>query len=169
MRQQNTRILECLGRAANFYSTELLNPHLGKAAVTHIRTRKMSAQTAFKFKLGFASKSFSGIYTNLTGEGFSAQELLSAGLIIESTSPNATSRFYDRFRNRLMIPISNLAGDVVGFGGRDLGVGPADPNFVTPKYLNSPETVVFKKSRTLFGYQFAKKAIVDKGMPSRNS
>lgn len=157
--KQHTRLLECLDKAAAFYCDELRHPQRGRPALVHIQTRKLSPETVHSFRLGFAMDSYSSLTAFLTAEGFSAAEMASAGLALESAGTDSKPRMYDRFRNRLMVPISNARGEVVAFGGRALGT--ADTSL--PKYYNSPSTPVFQKSKLLFGLDLARRAISDEG------
>jgi DNA primase len=143
-----------------------MNPSQSKVAVSYIRSRKISAAMAYNFKMGFATKIGGGLYQNLTNEGFTPQELLNAGLILQSTRVEKSVSYYDRFRNRLMIPICTVNGDVIGFGGRCIEDSSITTNVntsPTAKYINSPETAVFKKHTTLFGLNLARKSIIDSG------
>jgi DNA primase len=140
----------------------------------YIMKRGLSPATVFAFGIGFATSFPSSnrtLFANLTAEGFTSEELLLAGLCVnESSNSNIKEsvslkqiypkkpKYYDRFRNRLMVPIRRGDGQVVGFGGRvldDLSGGPSSMKY-NPKYLNSPETMVFKKNSLLFGYDLAR-------------
>lgn len=98
-----------------------------------------------RFGLGFAPDSWDSLIRAMAQKGYEKRDLLDAGLAVS----NQKGSIYDRFRNRVMFPIIDLRGDVIGFGGRVLGEG-------TPKYLNSPDTPVFNKSRNLFALNLAK-------------
>lgn len=110
------------------------------AAIEYLKNRGIDGPTAARFGLGFAPDAWDTVLKALGGDERRIEKLLEAGLIIR----NESGRLYDRFRNRIMFPIRNGKGDVIGFGGRVLGSG-------EPKYLNSPESPVFHKGRELYG------------------
>ncbi len=123
--------------AATFYFRRLrqgANPGLSYAA-----SRGLSKETLHTFGIGYADESWSGLYDHLKAKGYKDDILVQSGLISESKG-----KHFDKFRNRLMFPIQNTAGKIIGFGGRIIGPG-------EPKYLNSPETPVFRKKNNLYG------------------
>ncbi len=136
-------LIDYLARAATFYRDQLLNsPH----AIAYLKSRGVRGDTAARFRLGYAPAGFQALRASFPDYGDPA--LQAAGLV----ATNDAGRRYDRFRDRVMFPILDDAGDVIGFGGRVLaGDG--------PKYLNSPETPVFQKGRVLFGLTQAADAI----------
>ena len=134
--------------AGRFYY-DMLHTEEGKEALEYLQKRQVSSRIQKKFGLGFAPPNRHMLYKHLQENGFSVTEMLQSGLVMESK--DASKGLYDRFFNRLMFPILDVNGQVIGFGGRILGKG-------EPKYLNSPETVLFNKSRNLFGLNFARAA-----------
>ena len=169
------RLLSCLHMASSFYARQLLISS-GKPAIAYIQSRKISASTAFQFKLGYAPYS-SLLLKNLTAEGFTEKEIMNAGLILESMRPiekierssSSSPSYFDRFQHRLMVPIQDTAGDIVGFGGRILdnnnnSSATRISNYVAPKYLNSPQTILFKKSSLLFGFFQARLSVLQTKM-----
>lgn len=132
--QHNNSILQLNQEVAKFYAQQLRVPE-GRPAVAYLRGRKVEGGTASRFGLGFAPAG----WDNLVKQ-FDQRLLLESGLAIK----NAKGGIYDRFRQRLMFPIRNRRGQVVGFGGRSL-------DEQVPKYLNSPETNVFHKGREVYG------------------
>jgi DNA primase catalytic core len=120
----------------------------GKRALDYARQRGIQDATIARFGIGFAADGWDDLLSHATRAGVPRDVLLQAGLI--TTTEN--KRTYDRFRNRLIFPICDALGRCVAFGGRTLGDDPA-------KYLNSPETPLFNKSRTLYGLDLARKAI----------
>lgn len=169
--RRRTRIELALQKAAQFYSAKLLGDFRAGAARTHLINRRIRPQTAFKFQIGYApSGGFFSVTSNLTKEGFHIDELVAAGLSVKSdieqvtnfSSLKNTSRgtHFDRFRDRLMIPIRSSQGAVIAFGGRLL----TSETPSKPKYLNSPETITFKKSHALFGFDLARKSIAEDKM-----
>ncbi len=134
-------------RAAQFYRAQLRDaPH----AIAYLKGRGLSGDIAKRFGVGYAPDGWQGLAAVFPD--YSAKSLLAAGLVIEGDG----GKRYDRFRNRIMFPIVNERGNIVGFGGRVLDGG-------EPKYLNSPETPVFEKGRELYGLFQARKAMRDAG------
>lgn len=141
------RLLQINKEAARFYF-DCLNGQAGSVARHYwVAKRGLSPATIKRFGLGFAPDSFSAVLTHLKQKGYQEDELLVSGLVKQSKN----GRLYDVFRNRVMIPIFDIRGNVIAFGGRNLGEE-------KPKYINSPETQVYKKSRTMFAMNIAKKS-----------
>jgi DNA primase len=139
---EREQLLEIVAVAANFYQ-HALQQSAGSAALEYLQTkRKLSLQTIRDFQLGYAPDSWDTLYQYLTGaKKFPANLVELAGLIIPRKEQDG---HFDRFRHRLMLPIWDQRGQIIGFGGRSLG----DEQ---PKYLNSPETPLFDKGKTLYG------------------
>jgi len=155
-KNKKDRLYEACARAESFYSDLLIaGKDVPGSAYAYARSRGLSDETIKEWGLGFAPDGWRGLYEKLLSDGFIEVELLSAGLIKEADEKKGT--FYDRFRNRLMFPIRDAAGRTVGFTGRAL-----DPKDQA-KYLNSPETDLYKKSDILFGMDKAKDAIRTRG------
>ncbi len=133
--------------AARYYRRQLFSPE-GTQAAEYIVRRGLSRQTVTNFGLGFAPPGWSGLLDAMKAQGYSVDELLAAGLALRSQKSGGA---YDRFRNRLMFPIIDTRGNVIGFGGRVMDDS-------TPKYLNSPETLIFNKRKNLFAMNVAKKS-----------
>ena len=131
--------------AAKFYYEQLISP-AGKRGLDYFASRKLDPKTIKRFGLGFAPDGWTGLVDFLRGQGFSDKDMVAAGVAAVSQK---TGRVYDYFRNRVMFPIIDLRGNVIAFGGRVLG----DEK---PKYLNSPDTPVFKKTKNLFALNLAK-------------
>jgi len=144
---------EVMETAAAHFEKMLRMPEGGKASA-YLRDRGVGEPAINRFRLGYAADSHSGLKAVLGREGISEDLLVEAGLVIEPEEGRRAT--YDRFRGRLMFPISDRKGRVVGFGGRILGDG-------QPKYLNSPETPVFRKGHLLYGLPLAAKAARDHG------
>ena len=143
-----TRILSINKDAARFFFG-CLNSDEGRQARLYWRGRGLSDATIKRFGLGYAPDSFNRTREHLKKLGYSEEEMIAAGIIRRSEKGGT----YDMFRNRVMIPIFDLRGNVIAFSGRDFtSEKPAR------KYVNSPETIVYKKSRTLFCMNFAKKS-----------
>ena len=137
-----TRILEANRLSARFFHENLIHT---PQALAYIRDRGLTDRTIRHFGLGFAKNSWDDLHHFLRSKGYSDEELYQAALI----SKGRNGSYYDQFRNRFMFPIIDVRGNVIGFGGRVLDDS-------KPKYLNSADTPVFKKSRNLFALNFAK-------------
>lgn len=145
------RLRMLMSRAEQFYAMQLTDTE----AETYAKKRSLTAESISAWRLGYAPDAWRALLEAFSAEGFSTGELLSAGLIKEADGKPGT--YYDRFRNRLMFPIHDTAGHTVGFTGRTLSADePA-------KYLNSPETDLYRKSEILFGMDVAKDAIRTRG------
>lgn len=138
------RLLEQNREAARFFYSNLLNSD-GKNAYDYIKNRGLTDNTIKRFGIGYAKDSWDSLYKHLSSKGFSDYEILAGNLGVK----NKKGGIYDQFRNRLIFPIIDVRGNVIAFGGRDL----SDRG---PKYLNSSDTPVFKKSRNLFALNIAK-------------
>ena len=144
-KSERERVLKALESASLFYHKELSG---NTGAREYLTKRGVSVATIKNWRLGYAPAEWRALYTYLTGRGFTAQELLKAGLVKQA---EGGSGFYDVFRSRIMFPISDLSGRIIAFSGR---IFPEEKD--TAKYLNSPETMVFNKSGVLYGYDKAK-------------
>lgn len=134
---------------AQYYHENLYKPE-SKIAQEYIKKRRLSNETLKSFRLGFSGK-FDELYQALKKEGFKDPEILESGLV----NRNDNGRYIDRYRNRLMFPICDARGRVIAFGGRVLDDS-------KPKYINSPENIVYSKGRNLFGLNVAKKGDIRK-------
>ncbi|MFM1892488.1 MAG: hypothetical protein RLZ44_1565, partial [Pseudomonadota bacterium] len=141
-------LYEILEQAARFYAWQLRRHPDSARAVEYLRQRGVSGEIAADFRIGFAPPGWDNLLRELGGDARAVDSLRGAGLISE---PEDGKR-YDRLRDRIVFPILDARGRVVGFGGRVLGAG-------EPKYLNSPETPVFHKGRELYGLYQAKQAV----------
>lgn len=143
-------------QAARFYVNALkdVSGNEGKVVHDYIKKRKLKPGTLTRFGIGYAYNRWDGLLSHFREEDlFTNEDLENAGLVRKSD--NDESRVYDRFRGRLMFPIFNESGKVVGFGGRQLF-----EDDKTGKYLNSPETKIYSKSKVLYGLNFAKDSII---------
>ncbi|MEI3332919.1 MAG: DNA primase [Coprococcus sp.] len=145
-RERNKRqlLLEINKTAANYFYYQLNNEQ-GQQAREYLEDRKLSKETQIHFGLGYASKYSNDLYQYLKKKGYSDQILKETGLLTYDEKHGA----HDKFWNRVMFPIMDVNNKVIGFGGRVMGDG-------TPKYLNSPETMLFDKSRNLYGLNYAR-------------
>lgn len=146
---QKTKLLDICQLAASFFQ-DSLNSDKGLKTREYLKKRNVSEKSIADFNLGYAPDSWNDLLQFFRKKGFKDSEIESAGLIIKK---NQSADYYDRFRNRLMFPISDQHGVIVGFGGRAL-----DENEIA-KYLNSPETAVYNKSRLLYAIDKAKMEI----------
>lgn len=144
-RSRRARMLELNKDAARFFYN-VLSTNEGKVAVEYINRRGINRQSVINFGLGMAPNSWTALTDAMIKKGYSPGELLDAGLIKRGKGGS----YYDTFRNRLMFPVIDVRGSVIGFSGRILDDG-------EPKYLNSPDTLVFSKQRNLFGLNLAKR------------
>ena len=129
---------------AEYYHQNLYKPQ-AKMAQEYVKKRQLTNETLKSFRIGFSGK-FDELYQELKKQGFQEQEILESGLV----NKNERGQYIDRYRNRLMFPICDARGRVIAFGGRVLDDS-------KPKYINSPENVVYSKGRHLFGLNVAKK------------
>ncbi len=148
-RERRNRLYEVNEAACRYFRRILLESDEAGVARAYLKKRGVSEATADEFRLGYALPGWDSALKALTRDGLSVDALLAAGLVIRGKDGRS---FYDRFRARLIFPICDASGKVVGFGGRVLDDS-------VPKYLNSPETAVFAKGRNLYGLHLAKQAI----------
>ncbi|MBI4342159.1 MAG: DNA primase [Candidatus Omnitrophica bacterium] len=141
-------LVALMEKACSYFERQLADPKAGRAAREYLATRGVSAPTRQAFRIGLAPAGWRGLLTAAKSTGIAVESLEAAGLVVKG--PSST---YDRFRSRLMFPIQDARGRIVGFGGRSL-------DGQEPKYLNSPETPLYSKGRQLFGLAQAKDAIV---------
>lgn len=144
----NEKLYKINTDAAKFFFSKL---QTNKSAMSYFIGRGISEKTVKRFGLGFAPSSWNELIKFLKIKGYTELDMLNAGLMIKSQK----EALYDRFRNRVMFPIFDVRGKVIGFGGRVLDDS-------KPKYLNSPETPVFKKGTNLYGLNFAIRDLKDK-------
>ncbi len=136
---------EVLRRAADFYRAQL---KVSEPAIQYLKRRGLTGAIAARFGLGYAPEGWRSLAAAFPD--YDSRQLVEAGLVID----NDEGKRYDRFRGRVMFPILDSRGEVIGFGGRVIGAG-------EPKYLNSPETPLFEKGRELYGLTQARRAIRD--------
>lgn len=144
--EKKKRMYAMNAEAARFFFNNLIAPE-NKKALDYLKNRKLSNATIKNFGLGYAPDSWSTLIDYMKEKGYSEEELAEAGLAVKRE--NGT--FFDKFRDRVMFPIIDLRGNVIAFGGRILS-----DKENAPKYLNSPETLVFKKKENLFAMNIAK-------------
>jgi DNA primase len=142
--------------AAQFYSNLLISPPAGEKARDYLKNRGVNDTSLASFQLGYSLPGWESLKQYLIGKGFVEDDIVEAGLIIRA---DETGKTHDRFRDHLMFPIMDDRGRITGFGARVL-----DPNSSGPKYINSPQTRIFDKSGTLYGFHLAKSAIRQKNL-----
>ena len=145
--RQQERLWALNKEAARFFHTQLYG-QAGRQGLAYAQKRGMPKSTLTKFGIGFAPDSWSSLCDAMRAKGYTDEELKQTGLASVSREKG---NVYDRFRNRLMFPIIDVRGNVIGFGGRVMDDS-------TPKYLNSPESMVFNKRKNLFALNLAKKS-----------
>lgn len=153
LHEKKKKILEMNKAAARFFYHELTASENGKIGLMYFKERRLSPKTINSYGLGFAPDSFNALRVHMNELGYTDSELAEAGLVTERDG-----KVFDRFRNRVMFPIIDIRGNVIGFGGRIMGTAEEHNGYKPPKYLNSAETPVFNKGRNLFSLNFAKKA-----------
>jgi DNA primase len=149
-RGERDRLLALHRDAAAWFHENLMRQRFAGHAREYLKGRGVNGEIAARWRLGYAPDSWDALGDCLRERGYTAEEIRKSGLVIVK---EGSSQFYDRFRNRVMFPICNDYGEVVGFSGRTLGDDPA-------KYVNSPETPLFTKGRMLFGLDKSKRAIL---------
>ena len=148
--RQQERLWALHKEAARFFYSQLYAP-VGKNALAYAVSRGMTKSTLTKFGIGYAPDSWDMLVKAMQAKGYTRQELIDSGLV---TVSKKNDNIFDRFRDRLMFPIIDIRGNIIGFGGRIMNN--QDPN--AAKYLNSPETLIFNKRKNLFGLNYAKKS-----------
>ena len=145
-KERREKLLAINKQAARTFHQWLYAPE-GADGLAYLQRRGLSRRTLTSFGLGFAPNRWDALIQELGQQGYDKRDLLDAGLAVS----NQDGRIYDRFRNRVMFPIIDIRGEVIGFGGRVMDDS-------TPKYLNSPDTPVYNKSRNVFALNIAKKS-----------
>lgn len=153
---QKRKLLDLHEKAAVYFEQAIHGPS-GKNALAYLNKRELLPETPKNFRLGFAPDAFDELLGQARTWGFTEQELEDSGLFGIREQPRNGESFYDRFRNRLMFPILDEQSRVIGFSGRVI-----PPSDAKAKYLNSPETLLFKKSRVLYGIDKARISIAEK-------
>ncbi|MBU0731348.1 DNA primase [Patescibacteria group bacterium] len=147
LENKRTRILDIIREACEYYEDALKESQIG---LKYIEERKIKAETSEEFKLGYSYDDWEKLYKYLLDKKYAQDEIFQAGLVVKSEK---SASYYDRFRGRLMFPIQDVHGNVVGFTARKLIEKEEDK---TGKYINSPQTMVYDKSRVIYGLDKAK-------------
>ncbi|WP_027338674.1 DNA primase [Halonatronum saccharophilum] len=149
-RDEKRELIEIHNLATRFYNYLLVDSDYGEVAKGYLQERGFDSKVMDNFKLGFAPDRWQGLYKFLKNKGYSDGILDKSGLVIPRKKGKG---YYDRFRNRVIFTIFNHRGDAIGFGGRIID----EDDY--PKYLNSPETIIFDKGKNLYGLNWAKRSI----------
>ncbi|MEO6847304.1 MAG: DNA primase [Chthoniobacterales bacterium] len=152
--EEKKRLLALHNEATEWLHQNLMKKPSAQTAREYLKSRGITREVAVRWKLGYAADSWNELLTYLIDRGFQPEEIEKAGLAVRKEN---SQDLYDRFRDRLMFPISNEMGEVIAFSGRVL-----DPEAKTAKYVNSPETPLFSKGRVLFGLDKTKRPIIEK-------
>lgn len=145
--EERERIFEIQYLAAKFYHYLLMEVEAGVKARDYLKSRGFTKKDMENFYLGYAPDTWRSLFKFLINKGYSSEELIKAGLLLTSSN----NSYYDRFRDRIIFPIFNVRGEVLGFGGRI--IDKVDSS--TPKYLNSPDTIIYTKGKNLYGLNWA--------------
>lgn len=154
VKERRVRLLELMDEAAKFYEAQLRKM---PDVVTYLKKRGLTGETAKTFRMGFAPDAWRELTTAMISKGYTFREMEDVGLVIrKDTAPKGSSdpsNYYDRFRSRVMFPLIDTAGRVVGFGGRAFGKSEEEAG---AKYINSPQTELYDKSKFLYNFGRAK-------------
>ena len=152
-KNERSRLLALLEDAAKFFESNLV---VGQPSSAYLQFRGLAEDTIKEFRIGYASQEWKGLFNHLLAKGYKADEIERAGLVVRSqNSKIASQNYYDRFRGRIIFPIFDYSGRVVAFGGR---IYPEKEN--EAKYVNSPETPLYQKSKILYGLNKSKNEIL---------
>jgi len=149
LHREKERLYKLNNLAANYYRECLFKTDQGKKVINYFKKRGINDTSVEKYRLGYAPSSWDALTNFLKKKGYSYEELIKAGIIRKS---KIEGKYIDYFRDRIIFPIFNLSGRVIGFGGRVLDNS-------LPKYINSPETLVYNKGSALYSLNFAKEDI----------
>jgi DNA primase len=150
------RLYDLHERTASYYQAMIRDTENGSAASAYLNQRELAETTPDTYRLGYAPNGFDILLKEARSWGFEEKELEESGLFSKRDQPRNGEVLYDRFRNRLMFPILDEQARVIGFSGRVI-----PPDEAKAKYMNSPETMLFKKSRVLYGIERARKPMAD--------
>lgn len=157
LRSERERLLSLMEYATTFFQSALA---LQPAACAYLKERGVIQESIKTFRIGYAPRSWGALLKRLQAKGYRDAEIVASGLVVASARPDG-ARYYDRFRGRIMFPLSDVSGRVVGFSGR-IFVAPGeqvDEAAQGGKYINTPQTMLYNKSKMLYGFDRAKTAI----------
>lgn len=156
--KEETRLISLLKDATEHFEKNFIN---SPEAREYIINRGITEETIKTFHIGYAKNEWRNLFIFLTSKGYQPEEMVEAGVMIEARDDNGkTKGWYDRFRGRVMFPIRNVSGATVGYSGRIMP-SLVDPTVAQGKYVNTPETALYHKSKILFGYDTAKKKMAE--------
>lgn len=152
--ESSNKYYEINKEAAIFFYKNLISKKAENKSqgLSYVKKRNLLPETILKFGIGYADATWNSLYKHLKNKGYEEKHMMELGLISQSKG-----KYFDKFRNRLIFPIFNVRGDIIGFGGRAIGDD-------MPKYLNSPENYVFSKKNNLYGLNVAKEFIMKENM-----
>ncbi|PJE51145.1 MAG: DNA primase [Candidatus Yanofskybacteria bacterium CG10_big_fil_rev_8_21_14_0_10_36_16] len=165
---EKTILFEISELATKFFEKQLWHSNTGKNVLKYLHERGTTDESIKNFRLGFAPDDWSSFSNFAKTRGYSEEEISKSGMGIkrnvDGQGGGSGSGIYDRFRNRIMFPVTNLSGQVVGFSGRifDVGGGPTSGGEAVAKYINTPQTPIYDKSRLLYGLDKARMEIRSK-------
>lgn len=148
---ERKKLLNLIEDATKYFESELAKNTVVKE---YLRTRGLKEETMSVFRLGFVPDGWENLLGYLSQRGYKTEEIAKAGLALQSSNPNSSAKFYDRFRSRIMFPISDSSGRVVGFSGRIFNKETNEG-----KYINTPNTALYDKSRILYLWDRAKNEV----------
>lgn len=148
--KKKNRAIEIVYLAVQYYYQSLLKSKSGEIARSYLKERHVTDELIDEFQLGYAPDQWDALFTFLLSRGYRDKEIFDAGLVVQKQKGG----YYDRFRNRVMFPIRDVNGDFIGFGARKLS-----EHDKGGKYINSPQSMIYDKSKVIYGLSMAKKAI----------
>src|SRR3989344_2792846 len=162
IKDSKDRLYEVCETATRFFEKQLEGSNIGKRALEYLKGRGLEAETIIRFRLGFAPDTWNALSGYLRNFGFTEKEIIDAGVVVKRQHPTSNiqhpTSIYDRFRSRIMFPIADVNGRVVGFTGRIFEIDRDNPQSairnsqIEPaKYINTPQTLIYDKSRILYG------------------
>ncbi len=157
MSSQRNRLLDIVDLSRRFYYQKLVNP-VNSEALNYLKNRGITEDVIDEWQIGYAPESWDDLFLFLKSKGFREPEIFLSGMVIKKEGVN---RFYNRFRRRIMFPINDINGNPVGFSARIIPGGDEQQDKIG-KYINSPQTLIYDKSKILFGLDKAKKEIKNK-------
>ena len=160
LRTKRQKLFEICQWATKFFETQLWKSTIGNKMLVYLKERALIDETIKEWHLGYAPDSWQSLLNYLATKNYTPQEILESGLAIEKENNfsinSRISKYHDRFRDRIMFPVCDINGQVVGFSGR---INPFIKDAETAKYINTPQTLIYDKSRVLFGLSQAKTEI----------
>jgi len=154
VRSEKSRLYEICEKSCQFFEKQLVSSSLGQEAFQYLLDRGISKESIEEFRVGFAPYTQNSLLSYLREQGYSPTEIFKAGVTIQSQSG-----YFDRFRSRIIFPIFDLSGQTIGFGGRVFFANNQAPDPKLAKYMNTPQTLLYDKSRVLYGLDKAKMKI----------